>query len=131
MVIPSKRSRAPSFADRHCDYPEESHAATIGSDWFQEKETKDETKLKTFLELCGFCKTKLRHDEDVFMYGYFGAFCSNACRAKQMAYDASLIVRSRVIAKAKKGRTCAGIKPKEDEPFVNEESISSPPRFYI
>ncbi|KAF8051646.1 hypothetical protein N665_1686s0002 [Sinapis alba] len=128
MVIPSKRRRAPSFADKH---PETSHAASsniIGSDWFQEEKGKD--KLKTFLELCGFCKKKLRHDEDVFMYGYFGAFCSKACRSKQMACDL-FIEKSQEIVKAKKGRTCAGIKPKEDEPLGNRERISSPPRFYI
>ncbi|KAL0866777.1 hypothetical protein Bca101_045895 [Brassica carinata] len=127
VVIPSKRPRTPSFADKH---PEEIHAAaTIGSDWFQEK-GKDEAKLKTFLDLCGFCKKKLRHDENVFMYGYFGAFCSEACRAKQMACDI-FIEKAREIVKAKKVRTCAGIKPKEDEPLGNRERISSPPRFYI
>ncbi|KAL0772116.1 hypothetical protein Bca101_037267 [Brassica carinata] len=69
MVITSKRPRAPSFADKHPDYAEETRAATtIGADWFQEK-GKDEGKLKTFLEQCGFCKKKLRHDEAVFMYG--------------------------------------------------------------
>ncbi|CAN6828701.1 hypothetical protein Bca4012_030909 [Brassica carinata] len=131
MVITSKRPRAPSFADKHPDYAEETRAATtIGADWFQEK-GKDEGKLKTFLEQCGFCKKKLRHDEAVFMYGYFGAFCSKACRAKQMACDV-FIEKSQDIVKAKKGRTCtSGIKPKEDEPLGNREMISSPPRFYI
>lgn len=62
MVIPSKRPRAPSFSDKHRE--ETQPATTIGSGWFQEK-----GKLKTFLELCGFCKKKLRHDENVFMYG--------------------------------------------------------------
>ncbi|XP_056855944.1 FCS-Like Zinc finger 16 isoform X2 [Raphanus sativus] len=121
MVIPSKRPRAPSFSDKHRE--ETQPATTIGSGWFQEK-----GKLKTFLELCGFCKKKLRHDENVFIY--FGAFCSEACRAKQMACDI-FIEKSREIIKAKKGRTCAGIKPKEDEPLGNQERISSPPKFYI
>ncbi|CDY53721.1 BnaAnng12620D [Brassica napus] len=117
MVITSKRPRAPSFADKH---PEETHAAsTFGCDWFQEK-GKDEGKLKTFLEQCGFCKKKLRHDQAVFMYG-----------AKQMACDV-FSEKSREIVKAKKGRTCtSGIKPKDDEPPGNRERISSPPRFYI
>lgn len=63
-------------------------------------------------------------------HSYFGAFCSEACRAKQMACDI-FIEKSREIIKAKKGRTCAGIKPKEDEALGNRERISSPPKFYI
>lgn len=65
LMAPSKRPRAPSFSDKH---PESHHAAAAVSDWLPQKEMAP-VEVKHFLELCRFCKKKLRHDEDVFMYG--------------------------------------------------------------
>ncbi|KAL9295946.1 putative Zf-FLZ domain-containing protein [Arabidopsis thaliana] len=80
IMIPSKRPRAPSFSEKHPKY--------VGSsDWLPAEKDKAQVQLTNFLELCRFCKKNLRHDEDVFMYGYLGAFCSKQCRAKQMACD--------------------------------------------
>ncbi|AEE80451.1 senescence-associated-like protein (DUF581) [Arabidopsis thaliana] len=97
IMIPSKRPRAPSFSEKHPKY--------VGSsDWLPAEKDKAQVQLTNFLELCRFCKKNLRHDEDVFMYGYLGAFCSKQCRAKQMACD---VFRdfSRQKANVKKGRT--------------------------
>ncbi|KAM1278899.1 hypothetical protein ACFX2J_030859 [Malus domestica] len=40
-------------------------------------------QVDEFLEQCFFCHRKLPHNEDVFMYGPFRAFCSPECRDQQ------------------------------------------------
>ncbi|CAA0388245.1 unnamed protein product [Arabidopsis thaliana] len=119
IMIPSKRPRAPSFSEKHPKY--------VGSsDWLPAEKDKAQVQLTNFLELCRFCKKNLRHDEDVFMYGYLGAFCSKQCRAKQMACD---VFRdfSRQKANVKKGRTS------KDEGLdrISSSSSSSSSCFYI
>ncbi|VYS61282.1 unnamed protein product [Arabidopsis thaliana] len=117
IMIPSKRPRAPSFSEKHPKY--------VGSsDWLPAEKDKAQVQLTNFLELCRFCKKNLRHDEDVFMYGYLGAFCSKQCRAKQMACD---VFRdfSRQKANVKKGRTS------KDEGLDRISSSSSSSCFYI
>ncbi|KFK35460.1 hypothetical protein AALP_AA5G286900 [Arabis alpina] len=87
LVVPSKRPRGPSFSDKHPDYSEETHAGSgSGSDSFQENEI-DQAHVNDFLVKCRFCKKKLTHGEHIFMYGAFGAFCSQQCRSRQMASD--------------------------------------------
>ncbi|VVB06705.1 unnamed protein product [Arabis nemorensis] len=120
LMVPSKRPRAPSFSDMHPGYSDETPAAS--SDSLPGKEI-GEAEVKNFLEICRFCKKNLRHDEDVFMYGQFGAFCTENCRAKQMVCD--IFRRSSLkIAEAKKGRMCGGAKKKPKE-------SNTPPRFFI
>ncbi|CAL9245295.1 unnamed protein product [Arabidopsis halleri] len=120
LMVPSKRPRAPSFSEKHPD-------EYVGpSDWLPADKDTAQVQVNNFLELCRFCKKNLRHDEDVFMYGYLGAFCSKQCRAKQMALD---IFREfpRHKAIAKKGRTS------KDEVLerISSSSSSSSSRFYI
>ncbi|XAR58565.1 hypothetical protein NMG60_11014009 [Bertholletia excelsa] len=43
--------------------------------------------VRGFLERCYSCKTKIRENDEVFMYSYFLAFCSAECREKQIAMD--------------------------------------------
>ncbi|KAL6210580.1 hypothetical protein ACLB2K_015812 [Fragaria x ananassa] len=40
-----------------------------------------------FLDECYFCQKKISHNSDVFMYGIFGAFCSEVCRFQQIFKD--------------------------------------------
>ncbi|XP_024012905.1 uncharacterized protein LOC18020047 [Eutrema salsugineum] len=133
LMVPSKRPRAPSFVNKHHDY-----SATVPSDWSSEK-TIRQVPINKFLEICRFCKKNLSHDDDIFMYGYFGAFCSKECRAKQIACDIICTESSREIAKAKKGRMVEAGKIKAKEPKEEEEESEAvgyrernpSPRFYI
>ncbi|CAH2062982.1 unnamed protein product [Thlaspi arvense] len=124
LMVSSKRPRIPSFNDKHLEFSENDAA---GTDWFPDQ---------NFLEMCRFCRKNLRHDEDLFMYGHFGAFCSKGCRAKQIACDIFMESSRQIAIKAKKGRTCAGnngIKPKESKDKAlggNQDKIQSP-QFYI
>ncbi|CAK7346549.1 unnamed protein product [Dovyalis caffra] len=40
-----------------------------------------------FLERCHRCMKRLSQKQDVYMYGYLGAFCSHECREAQIAID--------------------------------------------
>ncbi|KAB5557465.1 hypothetical protein DKX38_008374 [Salix brachista] len=40
-----------------------------------------------FLERCDLCKKRLSQKQDVYMYGYLGAFCSPECRDARIAID--------------------------------------------
>ncbi|KAL8530567.1 hypothetical protein ACS0TY_007557 [Phlomoides rotata] len=40
----------------------------------------DQMKIGGFLERCHYCKKRIAQDSEVFMYGNFCAFCSDACR---------------------------------------------------
>ncbi|XP_011026134.1 PREDICTED: uncharacterized protein LOC105126826 isoform X2 [Populus euphratica] len=44
-------------------------------------------KTEHFLDRCGYCKKRLNKKQDVYMYGYLGAFCSPECRDAQIAID--------------------------------------------
>ncbi|XP_050364793.1 uncharacterized protein LOC126783377 [Argentina anserina] len=44
-------------------------------------------QVDQFLDECYFCKMRMPGDCDVFMYGAFGAFCSELCRFKQICKD--------------------------------------------
>ncbi|XP_010473748.1 PREDICTED: uncharacterized protein LOC104753158 [Camelina sativa] len=122
LIVPSKRPRAPSFSDKH---PDDTHTAAL-SDWLPDQRdmaAADQVHLSNFLDLCRFCKKSLRHDQDVFMYGYLGAFCSKECRAKQMACDIFMEFPRRKV-NPKKGRRTSN-----DEALDRNTSSSS--RFYI
>ncbi|KAL1197621.1 FCS-Like Zinc finger 16 [Cardamine amara subsp. amara] len=119
LRVSGKRLRVPSFKEKHPENLESPAAAVTENDMVH---------LKNFLELCGFCKSNLSHDEDIYMYGYFGAFCSQKCRGKQMVCD---IFKESLQnkAKAKKGRTS---KESKDEILGDREMITaSSSVFYI
>ncbi|XVF72370.1 hypothetical protein PTKIN_Ptkin12aG0116500 [Pterospermum kingtungense] len=40
-----------------------------------------------FLDKCFFCKKGMLHNDEMFMYGDFHAFCSPECRTKQITAD--------------------------------------------
>ncbi|KAL3507866.1 hypothetical protein ACH5RR_033248 [Cinchona calisaya] len=44
-------------------------------------------KGKHFFEVCAMCKKNIDPKNDVFMYGYLQAFCSDDCREDRIAFD--------------------------------------------
>ncbi|XP_078446326.1 FCS-Like Zinc finger 1-like [Wolffia australiana] len=46
-----------------------------------------EERVPYFLDFCSLCKTALRHDKDIYMYRGDLPFCSQECRAEQIAVD--------------------------------------------
>ncbi|KAK4717164.1 hypothetical protein R3W88_015502 [Solanum pinnatisectum] len=40
-----------------------------------------------FLEFCSFCKKKLSHEQNIYMYMGDQPFCSVECRSKQISLD--------------------------------------------
>ncbi|CAA7030455.1 unnamed protein product [Microthlaspi erraticum] len=67
LIVPSKRPRVPSIADKHHEYSE-THAAASSSGTLPENDM-SQAQIKNFLEICRFCKKKLCHGEDIYMYG--------------------------------------------------------------
>ncbi|CAN8280369.1 unnamed protein product [Cochlearia groenlandica] len=122
LIFPSKRRRAPSFSDKPYEFSVDHFAASAVT---------SQSQVKHFLDLCRFCKKNVQNG-DVFMYGYFGAFCTKECREKQMACD-MFIESSIKLAKAKKGRTMCETKSNEykDESLGQEAESIEPPQFYI
>ncbi|KAE9587157.1 hypothetical protein Lal_00004589 [Lupinus albus] len=43
--------------------------------------------ITDFLSTCSFCKRRLGHDRDIYMYRGHNGFCSLECRQKQMNKD--------------------------------------------
>ncbi|KMT10204.1 hypothetical protein BVRB_5g119650 [Beta vulgaris subsp. vulgaris] len=43
-----------------------------------------------FFEKCFYCKKKISDDEEVFMYSNLRAFCTDACRTKQIEMEVDL-----------------------------------------
>ncbi|XP_010513800.1 PREDICTED: uncharacterized protein LOC104789859 [Camelina sativa] len=130
LIVPSKRPRAPSFSDKH---PDDTHTAALSDCRLPDQRdhhmaaADHQVHLSNFLDLCRFCKKTLRPDQDVFMYGYLGAFCSKECRAKQMACDIFMEFPRRKV-NPKKGRRTSS-----DEALDRNtaSSSSSSSRFYI
>ncbi|GLT36356.1 hypothetical protein SLA2020_107400 [Shorea laevis] len=50
-------------------------------------EVAKETGTDNFLERCFLCKKRLNHNNEVYMYGIFQAFCTPECRVKQIDID--------------------------------------------
>ncbi|KAM5563690.1 FCS-Like Zinc finger 5-like [Rosa sericea] len=44
-------------------------------------------QVDQFLDECYFCQKRIPHNAEVFMYGLFGAFCSEVCRFQQIYKD--------------------------------------------
>ncbi|PRQ26057.1 putative Zf-FLZ domain-containing protein [Rosa chinensis] len=44
-------------------------------------------QVDQFLDECYFCQKRIPQNADVFMYGLFGAFCSEVCRFQQIYKD--------------------------------------------
>ncbi|GKV48577.1 hypothetical protein SLEP1_g55377 [Rubroshorea leprosula] len=53
-------------------------------------EAATENGTENFLERCFLCKKRLNHNNEVYMYGIFQAFCTPECRVKQIDIDSKM-----------------------------------------